>query len=170
MIFCSELSAAGRSTPTSTAPQRLIVPASTVSPTVFSTGVASPVRLDSSVAVPPLSTSASTGNCDAGLDQQAHAGPELFHRHFTFAALRIQQRGHFGRFAEERADFLLRPPERVMFERAGQGEQEQQRRPFPPRADARAADGDGEHQKMNVNRALADALPDFLRREPAPAR
>jgi hypothetical protein len=74
MIFWSELSAAGRSTLTSTAPQRLIVPANTESPTAFSTGVASPVRLDSSAAVVPFSTSASTGNCEPGFTSKRIPG------------------------------------------------------------------------------------------------
>ena len=63
MIFCSELSAAGRATVTSTAPHKLMVPASTMSPTFLATGDASPVRFDSSAAVWPLANSASTGNC-----------------------------------------------------------------------------------------------------------
>ena len=66
MTFCKALSFAGRSTTTSTTPHKLMVPASTVSPTVFSTGVASPVRLDSSLAVLPLTISASTGNSEPG--------------------------------------------------------------------------------------------------------
>jgi len=43
--------------------QRLMVPASAMSPMFFPTGVASPVRFDSSAAVFPLAISASTGNC-----------------------------------------------------------------------------------------------------------
>ena len=79
-------------------------------------------------------------------------------------ALRVQHRGDFRRVAEQRADFLLRAAQRVMFQRAGKRKQKQQRRAFRPRADAGGARGDGKHQKMHVNRALLQPFPDFLRR------
>src|SRR5204863_387090 len=63
----NELSATGLNTKTWTAPHKLIVPASTLSPTDFSNGVASPVRFDSSVAVCPCTISPSTGNWAPGL-------------------------------------------------------------------------------------------------------
>ena len=166
MIFCSELSAAGRSTTTSTAPHRLMVPASAVSPTVFSTGAASPVRFDSSAAVVPLAISASTGNCAPGLMSRRMPGCELFDGDFAFVSLRVKRGGGFGRVAEERTDFFLRAAQRVMFQRAGKGKQEQQRRAFRPRADAGRADGDGEHQKMHVQHALLQPFPDFLGGKP----
>ncbi len=105
------------------------------------------------------------GKLRAGLDEQPHAGADFFHRHFAFAAPVVKRGGNFRRVAEQRADFLLRAAQRVMFQRAGKRKQEQQRRAFRPRADAGRADGDGEHQKMHVNRAFLQAFPDFLRRE-----
>ena len=54
-----------------------------------------------------------------------------------------------------------------MLQRARKGKQEQQRRAFAPRADACAADGDGQHEKMNVNGPFPEPLPDFMRGEPA---
>ena len=140
MIFCSELSAAGRSTSTSTAPQRLMVPASTLSPTAFSTGVASPVRLDSSLAVWPLTISASTGNCAPGLTSRRMPRRSFSTGTSRFVALLVQHRGDLGRVAEQRADLPLRAAQRVMLQRAGKREQEQQRRAFAPGADAGAAE------------------------------
>ena len=96
-----------------------MVPASAVSPIFFSTGVASPVRFDSSAAVLPLAISRVHGKLRAGLDEQPHAGLELLHLDLAFAALFIQRGGGLGRVAEERADFLLRAAQRVMLQRAG---------------------------------------------------
>ena len=53
MIFCNELSEAGRVTSTCTAPHRFRVPASTRSPGRLSTGADSPESVDSSAAVAP---------------------------------------------------------------------------------------------------------------------
>jgi len=63
MIFCSELSSAGRSTGPSSTPLKLIVPASKVSPEDFGTGTDSPVRFDSSHSDRPRATVMSTGTC-----------------------------------------------------------------------------------------------------------
>ena len=74
MIFCSELSAAGRVTTTSTAPQRLMVPASAVSPTAFfdRRGFAGEIRFVRGGAA--LGDFAVHGKLRAGLDEQAHPG------------------------------------------------------------------------------------------------
>ena len=61
----------------------------------------------------------------AGLDQQAHAGLQLFHPHLALLAALVQNRGKFGRFAEQRPNFTLRPAQREMFQRAGKREKEQ---------------------------------------------
>ena len=89
---------------------------------------------------------------------------ELLHFDFAFVALGVQHRGDLGRVAEERADFLLRAAQRVMFQRAGERKQKQQRRAFRPGADAGRAGGHGEHEEMHVNRALLQPFPDFFRR------
>ena len=60
------------------------------------------------------------GKLRAGLDEQAHAGLELLHLDLAFVALVIQRGGDLRRVAKERADFLLRAAQRVMFERAGE--------------------------------------------------
>ena len=53
-----------------------------------------------------------------------------------------------------------------MFQRAGKGKQEQQRRALGPGADAGRAGGDREHEKMHVDGALLQAFPNFLDRKP----
>ena len=67
MIFCSVLSAGSRTTSKSSAPQRLRVPLNTLSPVAFSTGVASPVSVDSSLALRPVTTVPSAANASPGL-------------------------------------------------------------------------------------------------------
>ena len=116
MIFCSELSAAGRVATISTAPQKLMVPASARSPIFFSTGVASPVRLDSSAAVPPLTISPSTGNCAPGLINNRAPGADFLHRHLHLHAAAVQDGGRLGRFAKQGTNLLLRAAQRVMFQ------------------------------------------------------
>ena len=117
-IFCSELSAAGRATTTSTAPQRLMVPASVMSPMFFDgRGFAGEIRFVRGGA--PFGNFGVHGKLRAGLDQQTHSARELLDFDLALAAPVIQHGGDFRRVAEKRTDFLLRPAERVMFERAG---------------------------------------------------
>ena len=104
------------------------------------------------------------GKLRAGLDEQAHSALELLDFDFALAAPGIQRGGDFRRVAEERADFLLRPAQRVMFERAGKRKQKQQRGAFAPRADAGRAGGDEDHEKMHVNRAFLETFPNVFRR------
>ena len=66
MIFCNVLSPGSRVTSKSTAPHRLIVPLNTASPLPFSTGCASPVSADSSLALFPSNTVPSVGNASPG--------------------------------------------------------------------------------------------------------
>ena len=117
-----------------------MVPARTVSPMAFSTGVASPVRLDSSLAVWPLTISASTGNWAPGLTSRRMPG-----RSFSTCTSRswpcfVEHGGGLGRVAEQRTDLPLGAAQREMLQRAGEREQEQQRRAFAPGADAGAAE------------------------------
>ena len=66
MIRCSVLSDGSRRTSKSTAPQRFSVPLKTASPLPFSTGIASPVSADSSLALRPASTSPSAAKASPG--------------------------------------------------------------------------------------------------------
>jgi hypothetical protein len=101
----------------------------------------------------------------AGLDEQAQAGGEFIHRHGALAT-RVEHGGGLGRGVEERADFLLRALHRVVLERAGKGEKEQQHRALTPSSDRRRACGHGEHEEMHIDFALTQFLPRLLRREP----
>ena len=94
----------------------------------------------------------------AWLGEQAQARADLFDFDFALVALRVQRDGDLGRFTEQRPNFLLRAAQRIVFQRSGQREEEKQNRPFTPRADAGRAGSDGEHQKVNVNRALAKSF------------
>ena len=60
------ISEGSRRTSKSTAPHRLIVPLNTCAPTSFSTGIASPVIADSSLALRPLDTIPSAENASPG--------------------------------------------------------------------------------------------------------
>src|ERR1035441_8182152 len=102
----------------------------------------------------------------AGLDQQAHAGAQLFHLHLALLALFVKHGGGFGGFSEQRTDLPLRAAQRKILQRAGKGEEEQQRGAFAPSADAGTAEGHGEHEEVDVDGALSQPLPNVLRREP----
>src|SRR4051812_28772135 len=54
-----------------------------------------------------------------------------------------------------------------MFQRAREGKQKQQHCPFAPRANARATNRHGQHQEMNVERAILQRLTNFLRGKPS---
>ena len=102
----------------------------------------------------------------AGLDQQAHAAAQLLHLHLAFLAPLVEHRGELGRVAEQRPNLPLGAAERKTLQRAGKGEEEQQRRAFAPGADAGAAERDGQHEKVDVNGAFSQPFPNVLRGEP----
>ena len=106
----------------------------------LATGVTSPVRLDSSLAVWPFDDFGIHRELGARLDQQAHAPAQLLHLHLAFLAPLVEHRGDLGRVAEQRTNLPLGAPERKALQRAGKREEEQQRRAFPPGADAGAAE------------------------------
>ena len=67
------------------------------------------------------------GKLRAGLDEQLHPRPQILHGHFALAVLVVERGGGLWNVAEERADFLLRPAKRKMFQGSGKGKQEQER-------------------------------------------
>ncbi len=159
MIFCKELSATGRSTSTSTAPQRLMVPGEDAVANGLRDGrdFAGEVGfVAGGLAFDDLGIHRELG---AGLDQQPHAGAQLLHLHLALMALGVKHRGGLGSLAEERPNLPLRAAQRKALQRAGKGKQEQQRRAFAPGADAGAAQSDRQHEEVDVNGALAAAAP-----------
>src|SRR6266571_3333697 len=102
----------------------------------------------------------------ARLDEQSLAGLQLVHWHGPFAAVFVHQRRDLGRGFEQRTDFAVRSAHGVVLQRSGKRKEKQQRRAFAPGADARAAEGDGEHEKMHVQRASLEQLPDFVNGKP----
>ena len=171
MIFCSELSAAGRVTTTSTAPHKIDRAGERGVADVFFHGRGLAGEIGFVGGGGAFDNFRVHGKLRAGLDEQPRARRGFFRRQLRVSfPLRVNRGGGFRRVAEQRADFLLRAAQRVMFQRAGEGKQEQQRRAFRPRADAGRADGDGEHQKMHVQHALLQPFQNFLRRKKPPAR
>ena len=75
----------------------------TSSPWPLSTGIGSPVSIDSSTAEPPPTTTPSTGTFSPGRTTHEVAGHDLGHRHVGLAAV-AQHAGRLGLQADERAD------------------------------------------------------------------
>ena len=71
----------------------------------------------------------------------------------------FENRGGLGGAAEERADFALGARTCVVLHRAGSGEEKEKQRTFAPRSDKRGAEGDREHEEMDFEFAVAEALP-----------
>ena len=75
----------------------LTVPPVTRLPLVFSTGIGSPVIIDSSTELVPSSTTPSTGILLAGADAQSVADVHVLERHVDFGAVVAQQSRGLGR-------------------------------------------------------------------------
>jgi len=102
------------------------------------------------------------GELGAGFDEETCAGPDLFDGNLGFQAAGVDEDGSFWRIAEEGTDLLTGAAERVMLQRPGQGEQEEQDGAFGPSPNASGTDGHGQHEEMNVDHALLEALPDLF--------
>ena len=143
------------------------MPLKTWSPTAFSTGVASPVSADSSLALLPVTTMPSAGNASPGLTRTRWSSCSSS----TATSLSLPSGStnvaRFGARLQQRADLALRAIERVLLHRAGRGKEKQQQHRLAPGADEHRADRDREHQKMNVDLALLQIFPRIDRRVPA---
>ena len=77
-------------------PVPFTVPPMTLSPRLFSTGIDSPVTIDSSTALRPSSTTPSTGTLLARAHAQPVADLHLLERHFLVAPPSSSRRAVFG--------------------------------------------------------------------------
>lgn len=66
----------------------------------------------------------------------------------------------------ERLDLALGAPHGVVLERSSEGEEEEKDRALLPLADGRAAEGNSEHEEMDIQAALLQQLPDLEHGEP----
>ena len=106
------------------------------------------------------------GKLFTGFDEQSHSGLQVVDWFAMLVPLGIQHDRLLWRVLEQRTNLPARPAHRVMLQRAGDREEEEQHRTLAPRTDARAANRDGEHQEMNVQRALLEQLPNLMHGEP----
>ena len=67
-------------------------------------------------------------------------------------------------------DFAAAAVHGVVLQSSGDGKEKQQDDPFVPFVHHGGADRDGEHEKMDVERGLAEPFPDLLRGEPRPGQ
>jgi hypothetical protein len=80
----------------------LIEPPTTRAPTFFSTGIASPVSMDSSTLLAPLSTTPSHRHSLSGTHAQAIVDPRVLERDVAFHAVAGYAMRDFGRQSEQR--------------------------------------------------------------------
>ena len=151
-------------------PVRFRVPAKSRSPGFFSIGMDSPVRLDSSTAEAPSSTTPSVGIDSPGRTRIRSPRWRRAASHDGLGSVPEDARLS-GDEVEEAFDRAFRPVVREVLDGFGQTVEEDERSGLVPEAEGRGADGRRGHEHLDADLAAVDELlPSRGGPSPAPER